>query len=314
MARLSSILNSNFSRILQKCVLFILIVFLLDLLLSSILSYQFFHGQGKNTPINYIMKQRSDIMIFGASRASHHYIPNIIQKETGYSVFNAGDDSKNATYLLGLLELVLTQHIPKIVIYEISDFSRSLDNGTTDLYPFYYTNRDVHRILLKRDHNAIIHFSMHLYAYNQKLYRLLVDSISKSKPDEDGYRPLNGTIMEEEITQFMNNKDSRTEPVFDPVTYSNFVEFIKLCKRQNIQLVLVNTPFYFGESANFVTRIDSLAQTYDIPFFNYYNDPHFLNNKKLFKDAGHLNNDGATLFSEIFGKDLQNYLSERKFH
>jgi hypothetical protein len=314
MDRLSFISNSNLSRILIKFVSFLLIILVLDLTISSILNERFFNGQGKNTRINYTLKQRNEVLIFGASRANHHYVPEIIQKQTGYSVYNAGEDSKNATYQLGLLNLIIEQYKPKLIIYEISDFSRSFDRGTTELYPFYYKNRKIREIFNKRDHYSSIKFTMHLYAYNQKLYRLLIDSIFKSKPDEDGYSPLFGTIRNEEISKIIREKSLTDEPKLDEITLLNFEEFIKICKENKIQLVFANSPLYFGETAKFINIIDSLAKQNDIPFFDYYNDARFLKKKYLFKDAGHMNNEGAIIYSTIFGNDLHEYLMGKSTH
>jgi hypothetical protein len=312
MAKLLSISNSNLLRIVFKLFLFVIIILAMDMVLSIILSNSFFHGQGKNTRINYTLKQRRDIVIFGASRAYHHYIPPIIEEETGYTVYNAGEDSKNATYELALLELILQGYTPKIIVYEISDFSRNFDRGNTELYPFYYKNQNVRSILLERDRYARIRFMIHLYAYNQKLYRLLVDAFIKSKPDHDGYSPLYGIIRKEEISKSIKEQSMNQEPKLDTITLNNFIKLIKVCKTHNIKLVFVESPLYFGESAKFYDIADSLARTNDIPFFKYYKDSHFLHNDRLFKDAGHLNNDGAILFSKIFGKDLHDYLLKEK--
>lgn len=308
MGKLSFTSNSELVRILSKIVLFAVIFLILDFMIGMVLDFRFFHGLGKNTRINYVLKQRTDVLVIGSSRANHHYIPGILQKEIGYSVYNAGEDAKNATYELGLLDLILEQYKPKIIIYEVNSFSRNFDSSLPELYPFYLHHPKIRNILNQKDRFAPLKFSLHMYPYNQKLYRLLIDAILKSKADADGYSPLLGEIRQEEIDKSVHENSMALEPDFDQITFSNFAEIIKLCKEQDITLILVNSPLYFGESAQFISRIDSLAASNHIPFFDYYNDPRFLEKKSLFKDAGHLNNDGAILFSTLIGKKIKKYL------
>ena len=99
------------------------------------------YGGNSGAQINHIIRTKYDAYIFGASRASHHYDPSIIEDKLGLSCFNAGDDGKNATYQLGILQMLLKKHTPKLIVYEIGDLTPSLDGGTVDLYPTIIATR-----------------------------------------------------------------------------------------------------------------------------------------------------------------------------
>ena len=58
-------------------------------------------------------------MIFGSSRALHHYNPAIISNETKLSCFNMGYGGQNIYYHLALLKSTLKYHKPKIVVLDL---------------------------------------------------------------------------------------------------------------------------------------------------------------------------------------------------
>jgi hypothetical protein len=310
MAKPSSILNSDINKVLVKLVLFLVLFVLINLGLSTLLGKIYFASQGGNSgaQINYFLKQRNDVVIFGASRAMHHYIPQIISGETGMSTYNAGDDGKNSTYQLGLLDMLLKQYKPKIIIYDVGDYTTSLDGGTVDLYPYYYQYEPVEKLLNKRDKYADYKFKFHLYAYNQKIFTILRGYMKHTKPNVTGYHPGYGTIREEEIARYYQNLDSFVEPTIDPDAYQNFIQFIETCRDNHITLVLTYSPRMFGGHFKYMMPIDSLANYYQIPYFNYANQSQYVGHRDLFEDSDHLNNKGAELFSKQFGEDVHEYL------
>jgi hypothetical protein len=314
MAKHLSILNSDILKVCLNLSLFLIIFFLINTGLSIILDHIYFSSQGGNSgaQINYVLKQRSPILIFGASRAMHHYIPQIIEAETGFKTFNAGDDGKNASYQLGLLEMLLTRYKPKLIIYDVGDYTASLDGGTVDLYPYYYQYPQVEDILDKRDEYAPYKFKFHLYAYNQKIFSIILGYIRKSKPNITGYHPLSGSIRPEEIKVYQENLGTVAEPQIDSVAFHNFSRFIELCKENHIQLVMVYSPRMFQQNFKYLSYVDTLANRYHVPYLNYTGDAHFLNHRELFQDIEHLNNRGAELFSEEMGEDLLKYMKNDK--
>ncbi len=136
----SSIFNSEVYKVLIRLLLALAVLWLLSTGLYLLLNHMYFRSVGGDSgaQINYLLTQKHDVIIFGSSRASHHYNPEPISEATGLSVFNAADDGKNAVYQLGLLNLLLKKHVPKVIIYEIGDISSDFNGGTHDLFPYYY--------------------------------------------------------------------------------------------------------------------------------------------------------------------------------
>jgi hypothetical protein len=86
-----------------------------------------------------------------------------------------------------------------------------------------------------------------------------------------------------------------------------------------IKVILINTPEYGSKDEEYkkiiaLNYLDSFAKKNGLPFLNYnlskrcpIND-----DKDLFTDWGHLNDQGSQLFSVILRKDLDSILNKRR--
>jgi hypothetical protein len=94
-----------------------------------------------------------------------------------------------------------------------------------------------------------------------------------------------------------------------------FDEYVSSCKKQNINMIFVYTPEYI-EGQKFVrNRSDIMnlyrhfSQKYNIPFFDYSNDS-ISYQKKYFYNSGHLNREGAELFTSKLIGDLKDIIKK----
>lgn len=302
-----SISNSELFRLVGKLLLAIGLVWALSLAVFYILDYMYFSSYGGNSgaQINYVVRTKYDSYIFGASRAAHHYDPAKISKVMGVSCYNAGDDGKNATYQLGLLNLLLKNHIPKYIIYELGDLIPLLDGGTVDLYPYYYRNRDVNEILDRRDEWSEVKFLQPLFPYNRKIFNITKGFILSAKPYETGFRPLTGTMHPAEQQRLMEQNRITTPDAVDSLALSDFIRFIQVCRKHNVSLILSYSPTFIPSKPTGLETLESLSKKYQLPILLYGEDPIFNNNPLLFKDAGHLNSIGADKFTAQLCKDLK---------
>ena len=107
---------------LLKIGLLIGIVAAVDIVLGYSLEYVTNHitvgGQGRD---NYIADHaEEDILVFGSSRAVHHYNPDIIEDSLGLSCYNCGDDGSGIVLAYGRLLMLQERHQPKVVIYDVN--------------------------------------------------------------------------------------------------------------------------------------------------------------------------------------------------
>ena len=69
--------------------------------------------------IHSVLGTNEDILIFGSSRALHHYNPEIIEDSLGMTCYNVGSGGQNIYFHLALLESTLERYTPEIVILEL---------------------------------------------------------------------------------------------------------------------------------------------------------------------------------------------------
>lgn len=289
-------------------VLFIIISFVADRLLGSILHTAFTHS---NCIESYVyQKCDADIVVLGSSRAHHHYVPSIITDSIGLSCYNLGADGKNIYYQYASMNLLLTHHIPKIVIYDcfsvdvsVSDFKYDL-GSLSDYYPIYGENKAVDSLIDMQGAQYISRIiCSHSYRYNSRF-------LDHLKGNNDailcGYEPSFGiydkglTVQRESIT-IDNSKIGIMQKLID------------LCKEHNIRIIFAVSPRYaLNETDGPMTRkyevVNELCQKNNVPFLYYELDSLYLKDNTLFRDIGHLNETGAVLFSEHFSKDLKEIL------
>jgi len=284
-------------------VLALALFFGLNLLIYQLLDHMYFQSFGGNSgaQINHVLRQTSDIFIFGASRASHHYDPLTIEKATGMSVFNAGDDGKNAVYQLGLLKMLLKKHTPQAIIYEVGDVGYGLAGGTVDLYPYYHHDPEVRQLLRGNEDLASLKFLVPLYSYNRKIFNVSKGYLLKTKPRANGFRPIDGSMHPAEakrISEGFNASITETPfPSADPYALDCFRDFAATCSDLGIALFFVYSPVYAPSELWFEHYVQRLAIEHQIRYISYAEDKVFNWSDSLFKDGGHLNRDGAILFT-----------------
>ena len=101
---------------------FLLLMFVVDRGVGLGMKYMQEHAKGgyvghHNKIINH---SDEDILIFGSSRAIHHYNPQIIKDSLAMSCYNCGQDGNGIILFYGWWQLMKERHTPKLVIYDIN--------------------------------------------------------------------------------------------------------------------------------------------------------------------------------------------------
>ena len=84
--------------------------------------------------------------------------------------------------------------------------------------------------------------------------------------------------------------------------------FINDCKRSNIELYIVCSPYFikFKQPVFSIELAKEIARKNEVRFFDYSRDSLFISNPSLFADHAHLNDSGARIFSELLIDAIQN--------
>ena len=114
----SKVMHSKISRIL----IFLLIVIIADRLIGFSLQklYQNSNDLGI-AKIRYTIDSTwQDVLIFGSSRAQHHYIPDTITSLTGLSTYNCGIGGQGLAFSFIQIHETLKRYKPKLIVLDLS--------------------------------------------------------------------------------------------------------------------------------------------------------------------------------------------------
>lgn len=252
-----------------------------------------------------VMKDRHDVIILGSSRAHHHYDAPFLSDTLGLDVYNAGYDGNGIVLAYGLTELILSRYSPKLIIYDVTVNYDLIVNESDDgqkryisnLKP-YYRNSAVANLIKDVSFEEWCKLHSGLLRYNSNLIPLIDDYRRGGAARNAGYIPLSGSV------DYDPQKESYSAYSIDDFKLKYIERLILLAQSSHTNIVFILSPFYGYVSSDSFTPISSICQNHNVPFLDYYNHPYFLHHKDLFKDKGHLNSDGARLFSTLLLNDL----------
>ncbi len=279
-----------------RILLFFFIVAVADQLLGAGLMYMRRNaGSGSAREIEYTTRQcNEDVLVFGSSRAMHHYVPSIIEDSLGMTCFNCGKDGLGLYYNYGRWMLIREHHIPKVIVYDYCHFDHEVDSVPnnrflTELRP-YCGNPGVKELFNDVESMEKYKVASSLYRNNSKLLQLIGGFVKREKMT-DGYRPLKG-----EIYYFYKIKP---KPDVDTLKYRYLEKFIQSVQHDGVKLIFMLSPYYDGVNASCPPEIQELFRKYKVDFYDNENLEGFTNNKSLFRDMKHLNEKGAEKYTKI---------------
>jgi hypothetical protein len=307
---IKNITNNKYQFFALKLILFFLIIFTLDFAIGKLISNLYFKQKtGRQYRATYsIEKTNEAILIFGSSRAYHHYIPSVIEDKLKKSSYNTGSPGQYTVYNYAVLKSVLKRYSPQIILLDISPGEFGIGSETYDrlsfLLPYYQKHEEIRPIVNLRSPYERIKVLSSIYPFNSSLLMILGGNSAyfiKKNIDQKGYKPLLETL---------------NQPIEPDTTYStysldnnkvnSYEKFIKDCIDKNIKLfVFISPTFIKSKNSEYsVVVAKEIAKRNNIAFFDYSNDTTFTNNPKLFADIGHLNETGSKVFSNLITDSL----------
>ncbi len=259
--------NHIVTKFLGKLLVLIVLVGVLDFAIGSLIEYLYFN-QGNNwyTATTYaINKADEDILIFGSSRANHHYIPEILTTKTGLSCYNAGCDGQSLFYDYALLKSVLSRRKPEKVILDLNRNSLYYYQDNYDrlshLFPYYKANKDISQIVDLKEHSSMYIRLSKLYAYNSTIL-VILKSFIKPRTDFNGYIPYpNNPVMDS--SEISNDSidigvyyGSNSIKRLDDNKINILHNFLDDALQASVDLYVFESPyFYFQKDSNNISFI-----------------------------------------------------------
>ncbi len=297
----------------KKLVLFLVIVISSDRILGWCMKELYFSQKtGQFADITYaIDSARQDIIIFGSSRAYHHYSTSILSQQLSRTCYNTGMDAQMIPFSCAMQEAILSRYQPELIIFDISPWE--INEGSEKyeklaaLSP-YITH---HPELLK--YTDLIgpweNFKLNskVYPYNSSLFISLYNTIAVDEnKSANGYVPLTRVMSGKEM--LLNKvkidaeakKEQEQQKKYDQQAIQLYKDFLNRVDSAGIKTFVVISPALYKSTFNQETieKLKSITNTHImVTFLDFSLDPVFIEKPDLFSDIFHLNKKGAEIFT-----------------
>lgn len=297
-------------RFILKVILFFALLFCVDIAIGTLLNFISINAKsGGNKKNNYIAyNMNEELLIMGSSRAAHHYKPDILTDSLNMTCFNCGRDGNGIILMYGRYKLLQKRYTPKVIIYDIAQSFDVVKNDNikylADLKKFFY-NTEVKNIFQNISKTESIKMLSDMYKNNSTIINTIGNYIVADNTANDGYLPM---YKKMEIIPERKIKVAKKIEI-DEIKLYYMEKLIEECKGKT-KLLFVVSPYFFQENDTSVyAPIKELCAKHNVPFIEY-DKSIFNENKDLFSDSSHLNDKGATIYSQIIANAIKEYLSK----
>lgn len=293
------LISNVMKKFLLKIALFLAILLVLDRLSGFGFAYLSSHAKGGYTEHFHYLTEKidEDILVFGSSRALHHYNPEIIEDSLKLSCYNCGQDGNGILLFYGWWKNIKKHHHPKMIIYDISPSYDLCMDGDNHKYLGWlkelYDNDDVKNIFMDVDKTERFKMMSQMYRYNSKFHQIIGDYIYPVyKIKKNGYMPLKGNVDPMRIRKdYSSNEDYQ----YDELKIKYLQKLIDDMNGTNI--VFVYSPIWYGNTSEVLHPLLEICDKKGIPVIDFSNEPKYVRQDKYFKDGTHLNAFGADEFT-----------------
>ena len=291
-----------------KVSIFFIVVLIFDILSGKAFSYLVDHAKGgDNMRNNYICNETNeDILVFGSSRAIHHYNPIIISDSLDMSCYNCGQDGNGIILNYGRYQLICQRYHPKVLIYDvIPDYDLLVGEDNHKYLGYlcpYYDRKGIDEVFESIDDTEKYKMKSQMYRYNYGFVQVISDYVHPQQSEGiKGFRPVH-----KEMDTMKISKRRKKEPIYDYLKIEYINKMVDELK--DTKIIFVVSPYWNGMDTTSFAPVKTMCQQRAIPFIDYSNNPKYVHHNKYFYDGLHLNARGANEFT----KDLIMELRKRE--
>lgn len=287
--------------------LFFALVFVADVVAGKILAYMVDNAKGgDNGRNNFICNTvNADILVFGSSRAIHHYNPLIIEKSFGKSCYNCGQDGNGVILNYGRYQLICQRYTPQLVIYDVMSGYDLLAGDDNHKYlnwlKAYYDRKGISEVFESVDPTEKYKMQSGMYRYNSNFIQIVSDFIRPLQTEGiNGFRPIN---IESDTMKFRKTEEKASNIVFDSLKIAYINKMID--ESPNTKFIFVVSPIWYGLDSDQLRPIKEICIQRNLLFIDFSNNPKYVHNNYYFNDGSHMNARGADEFTRDLMKILQ---------
>lgn len=279
-------------------------------------------GQSVGSVNQFLSKKNVDLIIFGSSRAQHHFDPRVLGAELGLEAFNAGVDGQGVAYARAV-EALLLQRGNTVRLFvlnvDIPDMVREDVSRAITLAPFWGENGDVDEILTRSTSSPSLKFLSSSFRFNSRALPLVMNLVLAREANlMDGFSPIDRVMQNSEEISIEGDWFRKGAEEMDPFKVSLYRDFLHSAREAGVLVVVAVGPrFWPGEfqqdpRADSIAHLAAVALEEGASFFavDGYANPVFSDPTK-FADPAHLNSEGARLYSELLAGEIAEVLESR---
>lgn len=287
-------------KFLLKVGLFFLALIVVDRALGMAFAYMGEHAKGGYVGHHVYVtdKANEDILVFGSSRAIHHYNPQIISDSLGMTCYNCGQEGNGIVLFYGLWQMIKERHQPKMIIYDVSTGFDLYEGESNQKYLGWlrmdYDRPGVKQIFTAIDPTEEYKMMSLLYRFNSKFMQNITDYVHPIFGiDGNGFLPLKGNMDKMKVKDMNLNSTSVRSVDRQKLDFIN--KFID--EMEGVELVFVASPMWYGANEEDYQPIREICNKRHIKFIDFSNNEKYVHQNEWFKDGTHLNACGADEFT-----------------
>jgi hypothetical protein len=254
--------------------------------------------RGKIEYVYHASPQQYDVVFLGSSRANNHFVAPLLE-EKGIKTFNYGMSASHLFEASLLLKLMVER---KFVIKKlILETDMNLANETRDagisaqFLPYLHDSQIIKdHFSVEQDFWKLYYIPFYRYlAFDAKIGFREMNRSWRQVPtnylDNLGYHPLGGKKKGN-----MKNDIRKMKPLDNRY----YKEIKAICKANNIELIALMTPMCSNVKG--MDNFDRVKSKYP----EIHNYEKAVEGDQYFSSCGHLNDEGARMFTKIILKDF----------
>lgn len=298
-------------KLILKILLWAAIIAVLDMCFGVVMGYLYMNSKGGETHKQVYITEKSneDILVFGSSRASHHYDPRIFQDSLGMSCFNCGYDGMGILVNYCNFQMLTERNVPKCILYDIAPSFDYLDGDNSKylgkLRHVYTQSGVVRDVVSEIDKSDGVKCLSSFYRYNAVAIQTVQDFLFARYGGIGGYLPLNETMLKEPEE---HSYDKDPFKCLDSLKIKYLSRFIDDCRQKGITLIFCISPYYKRSDLKEYEPLFDIADRNNIPVLDYSTEPTICNDPSLFSDGTHLNKAGAEKYSRTVVSDIKDLM------
>ena len=266
---------------------------------------------------NWVLANRqADVLIFGSSRAKHHFDPQVLDAKLGVDASNVGIQARGIRFARMVQSELLrkgTRARLFVLQLELAELFDPAPQRAVSLAPWYGRSPVVDDILEDSSQYAWLKLQSHAYRYNGKVLHMLRDSRKPSSSPTKGYVALRGSLNDFPERKGRGALHRRLEQPIPAERGQLYREFVRAAGEQGIEVAFVIGPrlrpddpepdSQYAAAVQFFQQLARDEGAHFLPLTDVeYPD---FRQPSLYRDWLHLNATGAALLSRRLADALR---------